>query len=324
VKAAGASASSRAAARAEPPRPTWTDRLELILFDAARGLFAALPRRMAFRLGTRLGDLFYALDRRDRRTALRSLAIAFPEKTEAERLAILRASCRNLGRVAAEVCHLAELTPESVGHYVRIEDPEAWRRAIDLAAKRGGLVLTGHFGNWELLAYAHGLLGHPVTLVHRPMRNRLVDGRITELRARAGTRSIPKKLAAKTAMRALLRRELVAIPADQNQTRRDGVFVRFFGVMASSTPGLARLSVLTGAAVVPVFLVRERDSEHHRLVVLPPVEMVDTGDKQSDIATNTQRCQAVLERMIRQYPEQWIWFHKRWRTQPLGAPKLYP
>jgi len=323
VKAVEASTSSRPEARATPERPSWNDRLELVLFVAAYGLLAALPRRMAFRLGTFLGNLFYLLDRPDRRTALRSLAIAFPEKTEAERLAILRASCRNLGRLAAEVSHLVELSPESVGDYVRIEDPETWSRAIDLARERGGLILTGHFGNWELLAYAHGLLGHPVTLVHRPMRNHLVDERITRLRARAGTRSIPKKFAAKAALRALLRHELVAIPADQNQTRRDGVFVEFFGVTASSTPGLARLAMLTGASVVPVFLVRQGESEYHRLVVLPPLEMVDSGDKQSDIVTNTQRCQAVLERMVRQYPEQWIWFHKRWRTQPLGAPKLY-
>lgn len=304
-------------------RPSGRDRLELLIFRAAIGALGMLPRALALRVGAWLGDLFYLLDRRDRAIALANLAIAFPQRTPAEHRAILRASVRNLGRTAAEICHLGALTADTVRRYVTIEDPAHWQSTLERAAQHGTLILTGHFGNWELLAYAHGLLGHPITLVHRPMNNELVDNAITDMRKRAGTVSLPKKSAAKAALRALHRHQIVAIPADQNQTRRYGVFADLFGLPASTTPGPARLAMLSGAPVVPVFLVRVGDSDQHRIVVLPEVEMVKTGDREADVIENTRRCNAVFEVILSRYPEQWIWFHKRWKTRPLGDPKIY-
>lgn len=313
-------AAARAAAAG---RHAFRDRLELLIFRLAIGTLAALPRRLALRVGALLGDLFYLLDRRDRAIALINLGIAFPDKTPAERRAVLRESVRNLGRTGAEICHLRSLTASTVRDYVRVEDPQLWQATLDRAARHGTLILTGHFGNWELLAYAHGLLGHPITLVHRPMNNELVDDAITGMRARAGTVSLPKKSAAKAALRALHRHQIVAIPADQNQTRRYGVFADLFGLPASTTPGPARLAMLSGAPVVPVFLVREGATDKHRIVVLPEVEMAKTGDREADVIENTRRCNAVFETMLRRYPEQWIWFHKRWKTRPLGEPRIY-
>jgi len=303
--------------------PSWLDRVELWIFRAALGFFGCVPRRVALRLGAWLGDAFYLLDRPHRRIALQNLVMAFPEKSAAERHAILRESVRNLGRTAAEICHLTKLTADNVGRYVHAEDETAWRRVFETAAARGALILTGHFGNFELLAYAHGLLGHPITLVHRPMNNALVDRAITDLRGRAGTVSLPKKSAAKAALRALHRHRIVAIPADQNQTRRYGVFVDFFGMPACTTPGPARLATLSGAAVLPVFLIREGASDRHRIVVLPEVELLRSGDREADVITNTQRCTTVIEDVLRRYPEQWIWFHKRWNTRPKGEPRIY-
>jgi KDO2-lipid IV(A) lauroyltransferase len=159
--------------------------------------------------------------------------------------------------------------------------------------------------------------------VHRPMHNPVFDRAIDAIRARAGTRAIPKKSAAKEAIRTLRRKEMLVVPSDQNQTRSFGVFVDFFGKPACTTPGAARLAMLTGAPVFPVFLVREGEGPHHRIEVLPEVEMISTGDRQADAVTNTQRCSKIIEDMIRRYPEQWIWFHKRWKTHPPGEPPLY-
>jgi KDO2-lipid IV(A) lauroyltransferase len=284
-------------------------------------LFGRLPRGVALAIGAFVGELFYRLDRPHRRIALFNLRLAFPEKSDAERLAILRRSCRNLGRVAAEFCHLPSLTADSVHSYVRVEDPAGWEAALTAHAAHGAVILTGHFGNFELLAYAHGLLGHPITLVHRSMRNPLVDRAIIELRSRAGTVSLAKKTAAKAALRALHDRRFVAIPADQNQTRRYGVFVDLFGLPASTTPGPARLAMLS--RLLPVFLIRDGESDQHRIVVLPEVELVHTGDRERDVVENTQRCTAVIETMLRRYPDQWIWFHKRWKTRPLGEARIY-
>ena len=304
--------------------PRWADYLEYAIFRAAFGLFGLLPRRAAIGLGAAIGDLLYVCLRPQRRIALLNLHLAFPDRSEAERRAILRRSCRNLGRVGAECCHLASLTPESLRDYVDIEDPERWHAALAAAAERGAVILTGHLGNFELLAYAHGLLGHPITLVHKSMRNPLVDGAIIALRAHVGTVSLAKKSAAKAALRALHAHQIVAIPADQNQTRRYGVFVDFFGVPAATTPGPARLAMLSRSPILPVFLVRDGESARHRIVVLPEIELVRTTDREADIVVNTQRCTATVEEMLRRYPDQWIWFHRRWNTRPLGEPRLYP
>jgi KDO2-lipid IV(A) lauroyltransferase len=297
--------------------------LEYAIFSLAFACFAALPWRVALHLGAWLGTIFYLLDFRDRRVALVNLAIAFPEKSQAEHRRILRACCRNLGRVAAEFCHLPQLEARRLDEMVYFADRAAWERALEQADTRGALILTAHFGNWELLAYAQGLLGHPVTLVHRPMHNILFDRRITQIRAQAGTRIIKKKAAAKTALRVLKERGILVVPSDQNQTASFGVFVDFFGKPACTTPGVARLSMLTGAPVYPVFLIRENEGSRHRIEILPEVKMVLTGDREADIRANTQRCSALVEEMIRRYPEQWIWFHKRWKTRPPGEPPLY-
>ncbi len=304
-------------------RASWSDYLEFAIFRLAYGLFGSLPRGLAIRLGAWLGELFYVFDVPHRRIALRNLAIAFPGKSDVECRAILRRSCRNLGRLGAEFCHLRRLTPTSVRRHVSVEDRERWEHVFAVARQRGAVILTGHVGNFELLAYAHGLLGHPVTLVYRSMRNPLVDRVVVELRGRAGTHSLAKSAAAKAALRALRGRGMVAIPADQNQTRRNGVFVDFFGVPASTTPGPARLAMHTGCAVFPLFLLREGESNSHRIVVLPEVELVRTDDREADIIANTQRCNAVLEQVLRDHPDQWIWFHKRWRTRPAGEAEIY-
>ncbi len=308
-------------AAAEPVRFVY--RVEFAIFRTALALFTALPRAVALRLGAWLGELFYLFDVRDRRVALFNLGMAFPDRSVAERRRILRVSCRNLGRVAAEFCHLPHLTAATLSQFVTFADRAAWDRAIAAAAQRGAVIATAHFGNWELLAYVHGLLGHPVTLVHRPMHNPLFDEAITAHRALAGTRSIKKKAAAKDALRALKQHQILVIPSDQNQTLSFGVFVDFFGKPACTTPGAARLAMLTGAPVFPVFLVREGESDRHRVEILPAIEMVSTGDRDADIRTNTQRCSDAVEAMIRRYPEQWIWFHKRWKTRPPGEPRLY-
>lgn len=304
-------------------RPTVVDYLEYAVFRVALAFFSFLPRGVAMTLGVWLGEIFYVFDRRDRRIALLNLRLALPDWSERERRAMLRRSCRNFGRMGAECSHFGELTAASVGDYVTIEDPERWQATLDRAAGPGVVILTAHFGNFELLAYVRGLLGHPSSVVYKPMRNPLVDRFVIEMRARAGTRSIPKKAAAKAALRALREGRVVAILSDQNQMRRYGVFVDFFGVPCSTTPGPARLGMLTGAPVVPIFIVRDGESDRHRIIVLPEVEMVRTDDRDADIVTNTQRCTAVIEDVIRRYPDQWIWFHRRWKTRPLGEPRIY-
>jgi len=184
-------------------------------------------------------------------------------------------------------------------------------------------VLSGHFGNWELLVFAHGMRGHPVHMVHRTIANPLLDRWLNALRARAGTRTIRKRHAARAVLAALHERGLLVLPFDQNSTRGLGVFVDFFGVPASTNAGLARIALRTDAPIVPAFIVREGRSARHRVHVLPIMQVERTGDPRADVVRNTQRFSAVFEDMVRRHPEQWLWMHKRWKTRPPGAPRLY-
>ena len=118
-------------------------------------------------------------------------------------------------------------------------------------------------------------------------------------------------------------RGLLVLPIDQNSTRGLGVFVDFFGVPASTNSGVARIALRADAPVVPAFIVREGGSARHRVHVLPIIRVERTGDPTEDVRHNTQRFTAVFEEMVRRHPEHWLWMHKRWKTRPTGAPRIY-
>jgi KDO2-lipid IV(A) lauroyltransferase len=287
------------------------------------GLLGAPPLSLALRLGELGALLAYALDVPHRRIGMVNLGLAFPERSVRERRRILRRSFLNLGRMAAELAHLPGLSDERLRDMVRFEDEAWWREAVTWERSTGVLVLSGHFGNWELLVFAHGMRGHPVHLVHRAIANSLVDRWLNDLRTRAGTRMIRKSAGAGGVLQALRERGLLVLPIDQNSTRGLGVFVDFFGLPASTNAGMARIALRTDAPIVPVFIVREGRSARHRVHVLPILEAERSGDPEADVRRNTQRFTAVFEEMVRRHPEHWLWMHKRWKTRPPGAPRIY-
>lgn len=303
------------------PPVRWSHRVEYAVLQGILGLFSSLSRTRALQVGAAIGSFLYRVDWKRRRIGLCNLRLAFPDKSEADRGAILRRAYRNVCRSAAESAHLMNLDPESVRRYVRIDDRERWEQAVNRPG--GAVIVTAHFGSWELFAYAQGLFGRPVTIVHKAFPNPLVDYAVNHIRGRAGTRHLRKKRAAREALRALRDGALLVTPVDQNQKRHEGVFVNLFGVPACTTPGPARLAMRTGVPIVPAFLVREGESDQHRLIVLPDIEIASTGNREADIIATTQRCSDVIEQVLRQHPEQWIWFHRRWRTRPEGEPEFY-
>lgn len=298
-------------------------RLEYLALRGALGLLAALPLGLALRLGELGALLTYLFDVPHRRIGMRNLGIAFPDRPLRERRRILRGSFFNLGRMAAELAHLPRLTPERLRDMVRFADEDWWREAVGWERSTGVLVLSGHFGNWELLVFAHGMRGHPVHMVHRAIANPLVDRWLHALRARAGTRMIRKSTGAGGVLQALRERGLLVLPIDQNSTRGLGVFVNYFGLAASTNAGMARIALRTDAPIVPVFIVREGRSARHRVHVLPILQVERTGDPMEDVRRNTERFTAVFEEMVRRHPDHWLWMHKRWKTRPPGEPKVY-
>jgi KDO2-lipid IV(A) lauroyltransferase len=311
-------------ARTRRRGPRFRHRLEYVGLRLLTGVLGALPLAVAMRLAAAVAALVIRVARPLRRIGLRNLAIAFPEKSETERVAILVASYRNLGRMVAECAHLPNLNARNLAETLRFEVGGIWDEEIVPHLQSGGvLILTGHFGNWELFAYAYGLVGHPVSLVHQTIKNPFVDGFIERLRSGGGTRLFRKQEAARAVLRALRERAIVVLPLDQNQSRRAGIFVDFFGLPASTSDGLARIALRNEAPIYPAFLVRDGTSARHHVVFLPRVEFPVMADRDSAARELTQRCTAVLESMIRNHPDHWLWTHKRWRTRPLGEPEIY-
>jgi Kdo2-lipid IVA lauroyltransferase/acyltransferase len=263
--------------------------------------FGWIPRFAAYPAAELVAALGYRLAGRQRRAGMRNLRMAMPELSDRERLAILRGSFSSLGRLLV-----------GFEHY-------------ETAVKRGqGVIfLTGHFGSWELSCFAHSLHGHPMKFVVREIDNARVERLIGSYRERAGNTPIEKRHASRDILRALRNNETIGILVDQNTTRDEGVFVDFFGIPAATTPAIATLALRTGAAVVPGFLIWDRKTRKHRLHFDPPMELITTGDPARDILENTRACNAVLERMIRLYPDQWLWIHRRWKTRPEGEASLY-
>ncbi len=284
-------------------------------------ILGLMPRRLSRAFGISLGRAVYLLHVRLRRVGMRNLALAFPEKTEAERAAILRGVFTSLGRQLAELCQFPKYTPENVEQVVVYDGLENYERAY--ARGKGVLFLTAHFGAWELSAFAHSLHGHWLHVVMRPMDNEYLDRLIQSYRTMHGNKTVGKDDFVRGLLAAMKAGEVVGILMDTNMTPPQGVFVDFFGIPACTASGLARIALRTDAAVVPGFTIWDEALGKYRLRFDPAVELVRTGDLAVDIVANTQEFTQVIEAYVRKYPEQWLWVHRRWKTRPEGENPLY-
>ncbi len=284
-------------------------------------LMGLLPRRLARKVGASIGWVAYAATPRLRRVGLRNLALAFPDKPIPERETILRAMYRQLGWQLAEFCQMPGYSLEHASQFIRYEGLEHY-----LGAKKRGkgvLVLTGHLGAWELSSFYHSLAGHPMGMVIRKLDNPWVNRLVNDIRTQHGNRVLPKDDFARGLIAAMRAGETVGVLMDTNMTPPQGVFVDFFGHAACTASGVARVALRTGAAVLPGFLVLEPSEKKYVLHFLPELNLVDTGDAERDATTNTQMFTSALENVIRQYPDQWLWVHRRWKTRPPGEKAIY-
>jgi KDO2-lipid IV(A) lauroyltransferase len=286
------------------------------------GAVGALPRPVARLVGSRLGAGAWALLRRLRAAGLRNLELAYPEKNEPERKAILRGVYRSLGWQIGEFCKMAGYTKEQADKFIRYEGLEHYLAARDRG--QGVLVLTGHLGAWELSSFYHSLAGYPMALVIRRLDNPRVDAWVNSIRCLHGNRVIHKDDFARGLLTAMQRGETVGILMDTNMTPPQGTFVPFFGVEACTASGMARVALRSGAAVLPGFLLWEAVEQRYVLRFGPEIELIRTDDAERDIVANTALFTQTIETYIRRYPEQWLWVHRRWKTRPEGERKLYP
>jgi KDO2-lipid IV(A) lauroyltransferase len=272
-------------------------------------------------MGEVIARIAYHLHGRLRKTADRNLKMAMPELGAEERPAIIKGVFRNMGRLLGEFSQFPKLTPENISQAVVYDGLDNYIRAADKG--RGVLLLTGHVGAWELCAFAHGMYGHPLGFLARPLDNPLLDRLINGYRALSGNRTIDKNRSVKSVLETLRRGGDIGLLIDVNVLEDQGVFVEFFGIPACSTTGLAVFALRSDAPVIPGFLIWDEGLKKHRLRFDPEIPLTRTGDFKEEVMLNTARFTRVIEEYARRHPDQWLWVHRRWRTRPEGEADLY-
>jgi KDO2-lipid IV(A) lauroyltransferase len=250
-----------------------------------------------------------------RRTALRNLELAYPEKSAAQRRAITDEVFLSIARLIWVFARFPKINHQNISQWIRYEGLEHYLEAKK--AGRGILFATAHFGNWELSAFAHALMTEPMHIMIRPLDNPGIDRLVEDRRRLSGNRLIVKWDGARAVLRALHQNEAVGVLIDQNTSLQEGVFVDFFGIPACANTAFAKIAGKTGAAVIPGFAVWSEIEGKYVLKFHPPLEI--SGDPDED----TRRLHKVLEQVIREHPGQWLWIHRRWKTRPEGQPNLY-
>lgn len=255
-----------------------------------------------------------------RRTAMRNLELAYPEKSPAERRAIANQVFGSIARliwVFARFPKIARqnIKNQNISKWIRYDGLEHYLEAKK--AGRGILFATAHFGNWELSAFAHALMTEPMNIMIRPLDNPGIDKLVEDRRQLSGNHLIVKWDSARAVLRALHQNEAVGVLIDQNTSPEEGVFVDFFGTPACANVAFAKIAAKTGAAVIPGFAIWSEAEGKYILKFYPPLEI------SGDAAEDTRRLHAVLEQVVREHPGQWLWIHRRWKTRPEGEASLY-
>lgn len=277
-------------------------------------LISAIGRRIPLAigraLGRALGTVAYTLVRRERTKALANFAIAFPDWSDARRRGAIRNMFRHFGMSLFEIAWMPNLDLRKRGETTEIEGLDRVLEIMD--SGRGVITFTAHCGNWEWLSYIMGMAGRPVYVLQRERDQPEMNRYITELRARAGVRTIDRGSSgsARDMIQAIRRGGMLAFVIDQN-IRTESVKVPFFGKPALTPIGPARFAIRTEAVIVPALIERRPDGKQHARFLDPIYTR-----KEDDPVALTAHLTRIVEDQIRRVPEQWVWMHDRWRERP--------
>jgi KDO2-lipid IV(A) lauroyltransferase len=287
-------------------------RLQFIAFLAVKALASILPRQACLLSGQVLGLAFYHLDKKHRLMALANLKIAFGNESPLSELKrIARRSFIHFGRAMLDIIKFPHLSDERKASLLRVEGEENLMSALE--QKRGALLFSAHYGNWEITPHFLSRRGK-LSVVARPLDNMLIEKVLLTIRTRLGAEVIYKHQATKKILQSLHQRGMVAFLIDQSVLRQQAVFVDFFGKKAATTPSLAAFHLRTGAPLVPAFCYPTSSCSYY-LKILRPLVFRPEGDHDRQVLKITQICTNIIESQIRQNPDYWFWLHNRWRIK---------
>ena len=292
--------------------------VKLVLMTLGR-----LPPRMSYGIGRAMGKIAYRLAGDLRRTGAINLRLAFPEKSEAERAALLRECFESLGRELGLFSQMATRSREEIRQLI---EPVGWDNLEKARAERGDRLIyyTGHLGAWEMTSFGISLFGYPFTFLVRRLDNPKIEQLVDEVRTKFGNKTIDKLSAARSMLKLLRAGEqALGILPDLNTLDDEAIFVDFFGVPAATTFVIAKLAVRTNTPLVAFYAPWSEEKGKYLLIAEPPIPAECTGDEEADVRRLTIEITRRLENQIRKFPGQWLWIHKRWKTRPPGEPKIY-
>jgi KDO2-lipid IV(A) lauroyltransferase len=287
--------------------------LEYGAFRLVRTMWGLLPELIAVGLGAWVGWLAGSVFRVRRSQVDEHLRIAFPEESPSWRRRVARGSYMHFGREAAVLLRMGRWTSERVMDRVRMLDFDMVHNAV--AEETGAVLLTGHLGNWEVGGAGMAALGLPLDVVGKGMANRRFEQDLFEIRENLGLRMIQMSDAPKGVLRSLARGRVAALLGDQN-AHRNGVFLPFFGKLASTSRGPALLALRADAPIFVGFTIRDPGWRQRYTLVAERLEFARTGDLEADVDGLLLAFHARLERAIRSAPDQYFWQHRRWKTRP--------
>lgn len=282
-----------------------------------------LPAPAAYGAGLGMGKIAYLLARNLRRTGATNLRLAFPEKSDEERAQLLRECFDSLGRQLGLFSQMSSRSGDELKQLIEVRE---WENLEAAVAEHGQkLVLyTGHLGAWELTSFGFSLLGHKFKFIVRRIDNPRIEEMVDRVRTKFGNTTLDKLSAARSMLKILRSGETsLGLLPDLNTLDDEAIFVDFFGVPAATTFLMAKLALRTQTPIVPVFSPWDAESGKYLIIVEPLISVETTGDEEADVRRVTTEITRRVENQIRQYPGQWLWIHKRWKTRPPGEPSIY-
>jgi KDO2-lipid IV(A) lauroyltransferase len=305
------------------PRNDLLDRLQYLGLRLVSAAIHSWPVSASLAVARGLGNVMYVLDRRHRERAMGNLRRSFPERSDAELRRLARRSMQQLFILGVETLFTTRLVRlDTITQYVELHD---LRDALGLLLdrRRGLIMLTGHYGNWEILGYALATLGFHTTSIARPLDNPYVNEFLLGVRERRGQHILAKKGATAEVLRVLERRGAVGFIADQNAGTK-GMFVDFFGRKASTYKSIGLLAMQFQVPVVIGYARRRNEGFRFQLGVQDIIYPEDWAPQDDPLRYITQRYTKAIEDMVRVDPGQYLWVHRRWKTRPKGeAPERF-
>jgi KDO2-lipid IV(A) lauroyltransferase len=295
------------------PTPGWLSWLQYAAVRAAAALLLSLPLRLAVRAAEGLALLVAAIDAKHRNAAVRNVAAAYPTWSPAACEALVRRTYRHLAAMLVEILFAPRLVRRSnVRRYMDARRLEYFDRAV--RAGRGAVLVIGHQGNWEFIGYAVTLMGYPLHAIARPLDNPLIDRFLNRFRTGTGQAVASKYNVLRQMGEFLQQNKIVIFLADQD-ARKHGLFVPFFGRPASTFKAPAVVALRYGVPLLVADLYRD-GLMHHIGTVHPPLEAPPGLRGEEAVRYLVEAYTRMLESFIRRHPEQYLWLHRRWKTRP--------